>query len=480
MFTTKKLKYGRWLFGALILFAYTVLFVFQAYASDRLGVESERSSSESIHLVVGTRKAYPQVTDAWIEDKTVLKAEIEGETLYLRALKSGSSMVRLNSKSYEAFVSAPEFEQTLSYLKKALRRTIGLKVQLEKEQVVVRGKLLRWEDWQHLANSCQIRSCKYSMRAEVTLEKQKEFQQQFFTIFKAHSLTQERVEFIPEARVQLAKWVGPGADLGGDDKSSKKSLELRDPDRIQLRKYQRILYPYGVSVEEDPTGVGLEPLVKVNITVAEVRRDKTQQYGIRWPGSYQAKVLPNLKLDRGTGIQFDINALESRGEGRVLASPNILTRSGTVADYLAGGEFPLVIKTLKTQSVEWKKYGVVLKTLPRADRNGRMSVAIEVEVSSIDPSRSIDGIPALFTHRMKNHFDLAESRTIALSGMIKKEEAENAQGLPFLSRIPVLGSLFSSKEFRDNRSEFVIFVRPEIVSEHGDDDASFESDKFIQ
>ena len=156
--------------------------------------------------------------------------------------------------------------------------------------------------------------------------------------------------------------------------------------------------------------------------------------------------------------------LEKNGFAKVLASPNILCRSGKEAHFFAGGELPITIVNYKVQDVVWKKYGIILKVKPKADFSGKMSISIETEVSSIDPSTEGKGVPALFTNKIQSHFDLTESRLIALSGLIKNEQSENSSGLPGLARLPVLGPLFSSKEFRDDRTELVVFVQPEVIS----------------
>ncbi|RYZ78230.1 MAG: type II and III secretion system protein, partial [Proteobacteria bacterium] len=155
-----------------------------------------------------------------------------------------------------------------------------------------------------------------------------------------------------------------------------------------------------------------------------------------------------------------------QGKGRILASPTLLCRSGKEAEFLAGGEFPIRMMNLRMQDVVWKKYGVQMKVRPKADSSGRMSIALDIEVSTIDGSRGVDGIPAMLTNRMSSHFDLSKPQTIALSGLIKNEESNRQAGLPLLSRIPVLGALFSSRDFQENRSELIIFVRPSIVKEN--------------
>ena len=94
-----------------------------------------------------------------------------------------------------------------------------------------------------------------------------------------------------------------------------------------------------------------------------------------------------------------------------------------------------------------------------------MSLSIDTEITTLDPGMAVDNIPGLLTNRVSSHFDLTRPQTIALSGLLKSEDGESSSGLPFLSRLPVLGALFSSKDFREHRSELVIFVRPMILQE---------------
>jgi pilus assembly protein CpaC len=148
----------------------------------------------------------------------------------------------------------------------------------------------------------------------------------------------------------------------------------------------------------------------------------------------------------------------------------LLCRSGKEAEFMAGGEFPVKVSSFRSSEVVWKSYGIRLHVKPLADVSGRMSIAIETEVSELDESHKTDDqIPGLFTNKMQTHFDLTRSRTIALSGLIKSGQSRHSSGLPGLSSLPILGPLFSSQEFKDEQSELVIFVTPEVMK--ADDDA---------
>ena len=128
---------------------------------------------------------------------------------------------------------------------------------------------------------------------------------------------------------------------------------------------------------------------------------------------------------------------------------------------MAGGEFPVKFVNYKVKEVIWKKYGIFLKVKPVADSSGRMTIKIETEVSSIN--QIIDGIPSLLTHRVSSTFDMNESRTIILSGLLKEQSHETSSGLPFLGQLPILGPLFSSQKFLNERTELLVFVKPEIL-----------------
>lgn len=158
-----------------------------------------------------------------------------------------------------------------------------------------------------------------------------------------------------------------------------------------------------------------------------------------------------------------LKALESKGLGKVLASPTLNCRSGAEAEFHAGGEFPIRLTGFRRQAVEWKKHGVVLKVKPEADSLGAIKLSIDSEISLIDNSQLVDGLPALKINRVSSHFDLKESNTIALSGLIQESWSRGQSGLFGLSQIPVLGALFRSHDFLNYKSELIIFVTPEVV-----------------
>lgn len=166
------------------------------------------------------------------------------------------------------------------------------------------------------------------------------------------------------------------------------------------------------------------------------------------------------------GLNAQLNLLVQEGKTSILAEPQLSTRNGTKASFLAGGEFPYVVSTINGPSVFFKPYGIKLDILPRVDRNGVIRATVEYEVSSIDDSITTTAGPALRTRRTNTEFNVKSGETIVLSGLLAREDSTNIDKLPFLGDIPILGALFRSKRYQNKETELVVFVTPMVIDSH--------------
>lgn len=384
-------------------------------------------------------KTKPSLT-IWIEDGKMLQANPQGSRLFLKGRQEGMTTMRIGSETFKVHILHPEKKDTFMELQKTLSSIIGLSPQISEGELTVSGNLYRFEEWQHLADKLQKTSITFQIKVKMSPQLQKISQSHFAVLFEKAKIPPQAIVFEPAPEVRVS-----GSD-------------------IILKKYQQLLRPYGVKVIKDDQSIDVAPTIKVQITVAEVSKDLTRKHGIAWPGDFKATLL-KAPSSLVSSLELDLQALESTGEGKILASPNIICRSGKEAEFLAGGEFPIKVMNYKVHDIIWKKYGILLKVKPKADTSGRMSIALETEVSRVDESRKIDDVPAILTNRVSSHFDLTGPQTIALSGLLKDENINQSQGLPGLANIPILGALFSSKNFKENKTELIIFVRPSIMSE---------------
>lgn len=163
-----------------------------------------------------------------------------------------------------------------------------------------------------------------------------------------------------------------------------------------------------------------------------------------------------------------IRALERDGMVKTLAEPNLTAVSGETAKFLAGGEFPIpVVDSQGALSVVFKEFGVGLAFTPVVLSEGRISLKIETEVSELTNQGAVTldriSIPALKKRQAKSTVELPSGGSLALAGLISDELRQNIDGMPGLKDVPVLGTLFRSRDFIKEETELVVIVTPYTV-----------------
>ncbi|MEY3658773.1 MAG: hypothetical protein RL425_1534, partial [Pseudomonadota bacterium] len=172
-----------------------------------------------------------------------------------------------------------------------------------------------------------------------------------------------------------------------------------------------------------------------------------------------------------TDIATVIDALKAEGLVTILAEPNLTTSSGSRANFLAGGEFPVPMSTGNGDNpqitVEWKPYGVKVDFTPTVLDDNRMTIKVNSEVSELSTIGAVKvnniSIPSVSVRRIDTTVDLASGQSFAIAGLFKKNSAGAMNSLPGLGELPIIGALFRSKSFQRDETELVIMVTPYIV-----------------
>ena len=167
-------------------------------------------------------------------------------------------------------------------------------------------------------------------------------------------------------------------------------------------------------------------------------------------------------------ITSRINFAVNSGNALILAEPRLSTRSGGEASFLAGGEFPIEISTINGTTIEFKEFGVALSVKPVVDRNNNIRANVSTEISAIDRSVSVGDVPGLLTRKTSTDITMRSGETLVMSGLMNQQTSKDITGIKFLMDIPILGALFRSKNFRDQKSELVIFVTPTVFDADSD------------
>ncbi len=178
-----------------------------------------------------------------------------------------------------------------------------------------------------------------------------------------------------------------------------------------------------------------------------------------------------LEGDR-SALDVFIRALKSSGEFRSLAQPNLVTREGQQASFLAGGEFPFpTIQGSQSNAVTitWKEFGIRLNFTPTIQNSGNIRLQVEPEVSSLDFANGLTfsgfEIPSILTRRVETDVELKPGQTLAIGGLMDNQMLTETDKIPLLGDLPILGFFFKSKSARQNRSELLVLVTPYILDE---------------
>lgn len=166
--------------------------------------------------------------------------------------------------------------------------------------------------------------------------------------------------------------------------------------------------------------------------------------------------------------QSVLRALEQNGLIHTLAEPNLTTISGETANFLAGGEFPIpVAQQLNQISVEFKKFGIGLSFTPVVMTEGLISLKISTEVSELSEEGAVVldriRIPALKVRRAETVVELPSGGSLVIAGLLSDQSRQAISGYPGLKNLPVIGTLFRSRDFQKKETELVVVVTPYVV-----------------
>jgi pilus assembly protein CpaC len=355
-----------------------------------------------------------------------------GSSLELRALHSGFFTVRAGSQTADILVMP---STGAAPLEAALDSLEGLRWRFDRGLWHIGGELWRFADWLRIAQILEPGS--YRFEASMDPEVHAEARQYFLN--------------------ELRKWNLP---MPASPLDLPHTPRFGHMPAVQTKALQEVFSRYGLKAETNASGLTLEPLVRLRVLVAEVNREFSLALGLDWQAAYRAQILPNMMADGTLAVQ--LNAMEKSGRGQVLASPNLVCRSGGEANFMAGGEIPIRMMSYSHNQVQWKRHGVLLHFKPLADASGHMTLALAVEVSMVDPAVMIDGVPGLKTNRIESQLNFTSNKTIALSGLLRNVQGRAQRGLAFLQDLPVLGALFRSRDYLESRTQLVVFVTSEL------------------
>lgn len=253
-----------------------------------------------------------------------------------------------------------------------------------------------------------------------------------------------------------------------------------------------------------------EDQVTLKVTVAEVSRNVMKQLGVNalahgsadgisWEAISDNPMGLGKPLSQsgvsvsGSIIDSYLNAMEQAGVMRTLAEPTLTAVSGEKATFRAGGEFNLVSGVSsavsfdnqtgeKTYSIEKVEYGIGLEFQPTVLSPGRISLKVRTSVSEPTTQGSVSlqdtSILSIRKRLADTTVELPSGGSMMIAGLVQDDVRQAVNGLPGLSKLPVLGTLFRSRDFVRNETELVVIITPYLAKPVARNDLARPDDNF--
>jgi len=244
--------------------------------------------------------------------------------------------------------------------------------------------------------------------------------------------------------------------------------------------------------------------VLIEVTVAEITLDNSQQLGIEWQfdnintsntltgtlgtlgglglgaGGLTYALLNNAGL-----IKAKLNALASSGRSKILSTPRILAMDGEQAKIQVGDQIPVVSQEVSqvsaagatgvgvVRSFDYIDTGVILSLTPTINEGGMVQIDLSQEVSEVGQGNA-GANPPIFKRNISTKMVARSGQTIALGGMIRHTLTKRENKVPFFGDLPIIGSLFKTIADADRATELLVLITPHVLTSSAD--AAFITD----
>ncbi len=251
--------------------------------------------------------------------------------------------------------------------------------------------------------------------------------------------------------------------------------------------------------------IDIEPLqVLIESQVLDVELNEELQFGVNWFLTNNANLIPpsigetdsylqNAAWGSGSAesggfnflstfatplssglpfVQATIAALDEVTDVRSLAAPSLLVRNNATATITVGTQVPVQSSSISTgtnnvvSSAQYVSTGITLTVTPRINPGGLVYMDITQDVSrpgARDPDISVSGNPPINNKTVTSQVAVQSGQTVFLGGLISEQDSRGRTGVPYLSRVPVIGPLFGSKTKAVTRSETLVMITPTVV-----------------
>jgi general secretion pathway protein D len=234
--------------------------------------------------------------------------------------------------------------------------------------------------------------------------------------------------------------------------------------------------------------------VAIDMTIAEVTLNDNLNYGVQFflksqdfgapantgsiinsaAGAVLGQTLPGFNFLIGSQLEprLIINALHAYTDVKVLSNPSLVVVDNQAATLQVGDQVPVttgsatVLSTSNTvvNTIDYRNTGIILRVVPRINSNGKVLLDVEQEISNVANNANSGTLtPTLSQRKVKSSVAVTSGQTVLLAGLISETQNRTRSGVPLLDSLPGIGDAFTQNQKSIQRTELIIFIRPQII-----------------
>jgi general secretion pathway protein D len=239
--------------------------------------------------------------------------------------------------------------------------------------------------------------------------------------------------------------------------------------------------------------------VAVDLTIAEVTLNANLDYGVQFylqssdlglkpdtgsvinsvADAVLAQTLPGFNFLIGSKAtpRLILNALHGITDVKVLSNPSLVVLDNGIATLQVGDQVPITTGTATVLSannavvntINYQNTGIILRVRPRITANGNVLLEIEQEISNVPDTNPTGSLtPTISQRRVASSLSVANGQTVLLAGLISETQNRTRKGVPILDQLPGVGDVFASTTKSSQRTELIIFIRPQVIRDSVD------------
>jgi general secretion pathway protein D len=234
--------------------------------------------------------------------------------------------------------------------------------------------------------------------------------------------------------------------------------------------------------------------VSIDATIAEITLNDSLSYGVQFflkssdvgagvdkgsviktiGNAVLGRQLPgfNFLLGSDSEPRLILDALRGVSDVKVLSTPSVVVVDNQPATLQVGDQVPVATASATVLSgsgtpvvntIDYRNTGVILRVMPRINANGNVLLDIEQEISNVAAGTGGSLTPTVSQRRVKSTIAVASGQTVLLAGLISDRQESSRSGLPLVDQLGDLGKLIGSNSKTSQRTELIIFIRPQII-----------------